>query len=66
MAAASVETAFEVLKLKELVCFTSTTNKSSQRVMEKVGFKYHRNFIYLDEEHMLYRLSAEVYDTRQC
>lgn len=61
MATASVEVAFNVLKLDELVCFTSTTNKSSQRVMEKVGFKYERNFIYLDEEHMLYRLNLNSY-----
>ena len=61
MAAASVEVGFEVIKLKELVCFTSTTNKASQKVMEKVGFKYERNFIYLDEEHRLYRLSADAY-----
>jgi ribosomal-protein-alanine N-acetyltransferase len=61
IASASIEIAFEILKLNEIVCFTSVTNKSSQRVMEKSGFKYNRNFIYLDEEHMLYLLSSEVY-----
>lgn len=61
MASASIEIAFEVLKLKEIVCFTSVTNKPSQRVMEKIGFKYDRNFVYLGEEHMLYRLSYDIY-----
>lgn len=61
MASASIEIAYEVLKLKEIVCFTSVTNKPSKRVMEKIGFKYDRNFVYLGEEHMLYRLSYDIY-----
>jgi RimJ/RimL family protein N-acetyltransferase len=37
---ACIEIAFEVLRLKNVVCFTLTTNKSSQRVMQKSGFQY--------------------------
>ena len=40
LARKSVRVAFTMLDLPELVCFTLTTNKASQRVMEKAGFRY--------------------------
>ncbi|MEH2413519.1 GNAT family N-acetyltransferase [Nostoc sp.] len=47
----------ELLKLPEIVCFTLTTNKASQRVMEKLGFQYEREIIYADLPHLFYRLT---------
>ncbi len=58
---ACIEIAFEQLMLKELVCFTLTTNKASQRVMEKVGFKFDHNFLYDGEPHVLYSLKNNHY-----
>ncbi|MBE9205068.1 GNAT family N-acetyltransferase [Nostoc sp. LEGE 06077] len=49
---------FELLNLREVVCFTLTTNLASQRVMEKLGFKYEREFIYANFPHLFYRLKA--------
>ena len=45
LAAESVRVAFEVLQLPELVCFTLPTNLASRRIMEKVGFRYERDFV---------------------
>jgi [ribosomal protein S5]-alanine N-acetyltransferase len=47
---------FEVLELKEIVCFTLTTNQASQRVMEKLGFKFECEIIHANLPHLLYRL----------
>lgn len=49
---------FELLKLPEVVCFTLTTNKASQRVMEKLGFKYEREIIHASLPHLFYRLTV--------
>ncbi|MEH1832455.1 MAG: GNAT family N-acetyltransferase [Nostoc sp.] len=49
---------FEQLGLTEVVCFTTTTNRASQRVMEKLGFQYERNLIHADLHHVFYRLKA--------
>ncbi|MDF5735693.1 GNAT family N-acetyltransferase [Nostoc sp. S13] len=48
---------FEMLKLPEIVCFTLTTNKASQRVMEKLGFQYEREIIHAGLPHLFYRLT---------
>ncbi|HTU17891.1 MAG TPA: GNAT family N-acetyltransferase [Gemmataceae bacterium] len=56
LARASIRVAFDVLHLPELVCFTLTTNRASQRVMQKVGFRYERDIVYKDLPHVLYRL----------
>lgn len=53
---ACLEIAFEILRLNDVVCFTWTTNKASQRVMEKCGFIYERNFMHADLPHVLYRI----------
>jgi RimJ/RimL family protein N-acetyltransferase len=52
----SVRTAFEVLGLAEVVCFALPTNLASRRVMEKVGFRYERDVVYHELQHVLYRL----------
>lgn len=56
IAKACTEIAFEILRLKDIVCFTLTTNKASQRVMEKAGFCYEAEIIHADLPHVLYRL----------
>lgn len=59
MGDAAIQIAFQHLKLKNLVCFTIPTNKKSQRVMEKLGFIYERDFVYSTFPHVLYRLKHE-------
>lgn len=49
---------FELLNIAEVVCLTLTMNRASQRVMEKLGFKYERDIIHADLPHLLYRLIA--------
>ncbi len=58
LATASVRAAFEVLGVRSLVCFTMTSNRKSQRVMEKVGFRYEQDFVHADLAHRLCRLDA--------
>jgi [ribosomal protein S5]-alanine N-acetyltransferase len=48
---------FELLNFREIVCFTLTTNQASQRVMEKLGFKYEREMIHANLPHLFYRLT---------
>lgn len=50
-----VRWADEDLRLDELVCFTMTTNRGSQRVMEKCGFAFEREIVHADLPHVLYR-----------
>lgn len=49
---------FELLNLPEVVCFSLTTNQASQRVIEKLGFKYERDIIYAGLPHLFYRLKV--------
>lgn len=56
MGRAAIQVAVNNLHLKELVCFTLTTNLISQRTMEKLGFIYERDFVYADLSHKLYRM----------
>ncbi|MCC3439065.1 MAG: N-acetyltransferase [Oscillatoriales cyanobacterium] len=44
VAAATLKYGFEVLKLDKVVAVADTENRSSRRVMEKVGMKYQHNF----------------------
>ncbi len=53
---ACIEIAFEVLQFDNIVSFTLTTNKASQRVMEKAGLKYERDIVHFDLPHVLYRI----------
>jgi RimJ/RimL family protein N-acetyltransferase len=54
-----VDLAFEQLQIKDLVCFTTTTNKASQKVMEKAGFKFEKNFTYQNLTSVFYRLKEK-------
>ena len=58
-AAAIVRVGFESVGTRDLVCFTATTNGRSRRVMEKVGFRYEKDFVYADIPHRLCRLDAD-------
>jgi len=58
-AAAIVRVGFESVETRDLVCFTETTNDRSQRVMEKAGFRYEKDFVYADISHRLYRLDVD-------
>ncbi len=59
LAKESIRAAFEELHLPDLVCFTLLTNRASQRVMEKAGFRYERDGTYANLPHVFYRLTAE-------
>ena len=52
VARTSIHAAFTILNLPEIVCFTLTTNLASQRVMQKAGFRYERDFVYKDMPHV--------------
>lgn len=57
VARAGIEVAFRDLGLEELVALTLKSNAASQRVMQKAGFRYDRDFTYAGRPHVLYRLS---------
>jgi ribosomal-protein-alanine N-acetyltransferase len=59
IAAAVLGIGFEQLGLSTIVCFTLTTNLASQRVMQKAGFTYERDFIHAGLPHVLYRMTAD-------
>ena len=64
MAREAARVAFEELGLASLVCFTTRSNRASQRVMEKAGFRYERDFVHAELPHRLCRLSAEAWRAR--
>jgi RimJ/RimL family protein N-acetyltransferase len=59
MARAILRIGFEEFGLKEIVCFTMTTNRASQRVMEKAGFVYERDIVRAGLPHVLYRAMSQ-------
>jgi len=61
LAVACVRAGFDVLHRPDLVCFTLTTNRASQRVMEKVGFRYECDVIHAGLPHVFYRLTASAW-----
>jgi [ribosomal protein S5]-alanine N-acetyltransferase len=65
MARAIVAVAFERLSLTDLVCFTLTINRASQRVMEKTGFEYEREVVHAGSPHELYRITASGWRERR-
>lgn len=46
MASAILTVGFDFLNIENVVCFTLTSNRASQRVMEKVGFQYQCDIIH--------------------
>ncbi len=57
IAVASLDVGFEQLKLPETVCWTLPFNSASQRVMQKVGFRYDTDIVFAGLLHRLYRIS---------
>jgi RimJ/RimL family protein N-acetyltransferase len=58
MAAASLEQGFKKIGLSEVASWTLPLNRASQRVMEKVGFRYQADIVFAGLPHRLYRLTA--------
>ena len=58
MAAASLDVGFEHLGLPEIASWTLPDNLASQWVMEKLGFRYERDFQFAGLLHRFYRLAA--------
>lgn len=65
MSEAILAVGFDRLGLTNAVCFTMTTNRASQRVMEKVGFERDRDIVRADLPHVFYRLTASGFRKRQ-
>jgi ribosomal-protein-alanine N-acetyltransferase len=55
MARESVQTAFDVLGLEEVIAYTATDNIASWRVMEKAGMAFDREIVAVGLPHVLYR-----------
>ena len=62
MAQASLEVGFGQLGLPEIGSWTLPINLASQRVMEKLGFRYERDFEFAGLVHRFYRLVAEDWE----
>ena len=58
MATAVASHVFAALELSSLVAFTHADNLASRRVMDKVGFRYERDFLEDGVQNVLYRLVA--------
>jgi len=65
VAAASLKYGFEVLKLEKIVAVADTENRSSRRVMEKMGMKYLHNFDDRDRDRVYYSIARLSYFTRK-
>lgn len=65
MARAMVDLGFQELGLREIVCFTLTTNRASERVMQKVGFHFEREVVHEGAPHVLYRLRCTEHGTSE-
>lgn len=55
----AIDTAFNTLGLNSIVCFTMTENHQSLRVIEKLGFKFEKDFIHFNLPHKLFRLNRD-------
>lgn len=56
LAAAVLRVGFEQLGLAEVVSYALPVNRASQRVMEKVGFRYERDIVHAGLPHQMYRV----------
>lgn len=61
MAAASLQVGFQQLGFPEVASWTLLVNVASQRVMEKLGFRYERDFEFAGLRHRLYRLTGNTW-----
>jgi RimJ/RimL family protein N-acetyltransferase len=58
---ASLNYGFEILKLDRIVAIARPENIASQRVMQKVGFKYENNARYYETDVVYYSISRSQY-----
>ncbi len=65
MARAILAVAFERLGMTDVVCSTLTTNRASQRVMEKAGFEREREIVHAGSPRVLYRITAFGWSERR-
>jgi RimJ/RimL family protein N-acetyltransferase len=59
IARASLDVGFKHLGLPEVCSWTLPINRASQRVMEKLGFRYERDFEFAGLGHRFYRLARD-------
>lgn len=62
MAAATIDSAFQALPCESIASWTLPTNIVSQRVMEKLGFRYERDITFAELPHRLFRLPQTVWN----
>ncbi len=62
MAAATLRVGFEQLGFPEIFSWTLPINLASQRVMEKLGFQYERDFEFAGLPHRFYRLTRDEWE----
>jgi ribosomal-protein-alanine N-acetyltransferase len=62
MAQASLDVGFGRLDFNEIDSWTLPNNLPSQRVMEKLGFRYERDFDFAGLPHRFYRLTREEWE----
>ncbi|MEG5237886.1 GNAT family N-acetyltransferase [Microcoleus sp. AT9b-C3] len=62
VAAASIKYGFEVLKLEKILAVAHTENRSSRRVMEKVGMRYQHSLD--DFDRVYYSISRKIYQSK--
>jgi RimJ/RimL family protein N-acetyltransferase len=55
LARASVQSAFDVLSLDDVIAYTANDNIASWRVMEKAGMEFDREIVAVGLPHLLYR-----------
>lgn len=60
LAFAALDLAGENENIASLVAFTTNDNQASQRVIQKAGFKYERNFEHADCDHTLFRFDLSA------
>ena len=59
MAEASLRVGFDALGLADVSSWTLPINLASQRVMQKLGLRYERDFQFAGLPHRYYRLSVD-------
>ncbi len=64
MAQASLAMGFLRLGFPQVSCWTLPINYASQRVMEKVGFRYQEDLVFAGLQHRFYRITASEWTWR--
>ncbi len=55
---------FHEIGLTEVICYTLATNRASQRVMQKLGFRFERDGMHVGLPHVYYRITAAQFAAR--